>query len=232
MMLAAGAFFLVPLVAGASVRLFSPRPEALRWLLSFSGSFLIGVAFLHLLPELYADRGAAVGLWVLCGFLLQVVLEHFSMGIEHGHMHGVRSSTLPLLTLFSLMFHSFVEGIPFAAPNVAADEHFLAGVLLHKIPMAIALVTILQRAGTVAWHAWSAVVLFALAAPAGIWFGATVGAQFGPVFLQNMLGLAIGMLLHIGTTIIFESAPGHKVHVWRFAAVVLGALLSLLSMHS
>jgi zinc transporter ZupT len=232
MMLAAGAFFLVPLVAGASVRLFSPRPEVLRWLLSFSGSFLIGVAFLHLLPELYLDRGAAVGIWVLGGFLLQVVLEHFSMGIEHGHMHGVKAGTLPLLTLLSLMLHSFAEGIPFAAPNVAADEHFLAGVLLHKIPMAIALVTILQRAGTVAWRAWAAVVLFALAAPAGIWFGATVGDQLGPAFLQNMLGLAIGMLLHIGTTIIFESAPGHKVHVWRFAAVVLGALLSLLSMHS
>lgn len=231
-MLAALAFFLVPLLAGASVKLVRPRPEALHWLLSFSGAFLIGVAFLHLLPELYASQGASIGVWVLGGFLLQVVLEHFSMGIEHGHMHGGKAGALPLLTLLSLMLHSFAEGIPFAAPGVAADEHFLVGVLLHKIPMAIALVTILQRADTVAWRAWSAVVLFALAAPAGIWFGTTVGAQFGPAFLQNMLGLAIGMLLHIGTTIIFESAPGHKVHVWRFAAVVLGALLSLLSMHS
>lgn len=231
-MVAALAFFLVPLLAGASVKLVRPRPEALRWLLSFSGAFLIGVAFLHLLPELYVSRGAGVGVWVLGGFLLQVVLEHFSMGIEHGHMHGAKAGALPFLTLFSLMLHSFAEGIPFAAPTVASDDHFLAGVLLHKVPMAIALVTVLQRAGTGSWRAWSALVLFACAAPAGILFGATVGAQYGPVFLENMLGLAIGMLLHIGTTIIFESAPGHKVHVWRFAAVVLGALLSLLSMHS
>jgi len=225
------AFFLVPLLAGASVRVFSPQAEGLRLLLSFSGAFLVGVAFLHLLPELYGAVGSSVGLWILGGFLLQVVLEHFSMGIEHGHMHAPPPGGLPALTLFSLSLHSFAEGIPFADPGVAGDVHFLAGVLMHKIPMAIALITVLQRAGLGHRRTWAAMVLFASAAPLGILFGDSIGRALDPALLLHMLGLAIGMLMHIGTTIIFESAPGHRFHAWRFAAVLLGALLSIFSMH-
>jgi zinc transporter ZupT len=231
MMTAILAFFLVPLAAAASVRVLRPQDEGLRLLLSFSGSFLVGVAFLHLLPELYHEVGATVGLWVLGGFLLQVVLEHFSMGIEHGHVHATRTGAMPVLTLLSLSLHSFAEGIPFADPEVAGDGHFLAGVLLHKIPMAIALVTVLQRVGMGWRRTWAAMALFASAAPAGILFGGSFGDHLGPDFLLHMLGLAIGMLMHIGTTIIFESAPGHRFHAWRFVAVLLGAALSVFSMH-
>ncbi|MBK6831332.1 MAG: hypothetical protein IPG92_11600 [Flavobacteriales bacterium] len=46
-----------------------------------------------------------------------------------------------------------------------------------------------------------------------------------------MLGLAIGMLLHISTTIIFESAPEHRFNAARFVAVIIGALLAALSIH-
>ena len=49
--------------------------------------------------------------------------------------------------------------------------------------------------------------------------------------LVRMLGLAIGMLLHISTTIIFESAPEHRFNAARFVAVIIGALLAALSIH-
>jgi zinc transporter ZupT len=160
-----------------------------------------------------------------------VVLEHFSMGIEHGHMHMPPPGGLPALTLFSLSLHSFAEGIPFADPGVAGDMHFLAGVLMHKIPMAIALITVMQRAGLGQGRTWVAMVLFASAAPLGILFGDAIGRLLEPTLLLHMLGLAIGMLMHIGTTIIFESAPGHRFHAQRFAAVLLGAVLSIFSMH-
>lgn len=224
-------FFLIPLLAGALVRLLRPEAKWLRLLLSFSGSFLLGVVFLHMLPELYADQGVHIGIWILGGFLLQVVLEFFSHGIEHGHVHFGVGKTLPLVTLLSLCLHSFAEGIPFADPDVAGDMPFLIGVLLHKMPMAIALATVLIRSGTVGRTSWIMLVTFAAAAPLGIGTGLLLGGAGDHDPLHDMLGLAIGMLLHISTTIIFESAPDHRFNATRFVAVLIGAALAVLSVH-
>jgi zinc transporter ZupT len=225
------AFFLLPLLAGTLVRSLRPDAKWLRLLLSFSGAFLLGVVFMHMLPELYVEEGGHIGLWVVGGFLLQVVLEFFSQGIEHGHMHFHSGKALPWVTLLSLCLHSFAEGIPFADPAVAGNLPFLIGVLLHKMPMAIALATVLLRAGTGGISSWIMLIVFALAAPLGIGTGLLIGAEEGHGFLHDMLGLAIGMLLHISTTIIFESAPDHRFNATRFVAVLVGAALALLSVH-
>jgi zinc and cadmium transporter len=226
------AFFAVPLLAGALVRWMRPDARWLRLLLSFSGAFLLAVVFLHMLPELYEEAGASIGAWVLGGFLLQVVLEFFSHGIEHGHMHvhGTGGKALPFLTLASLCIHSFAEGMPFADPEVAANMPFLTGVLLHKMPMAVALATVLQRSGAGMGRSWSLLTVFSLAAPLGMLAGTAIGGP-GHHGLDGMLALAIGMLLHISTTIIFESAPEHRFNAQRFAAVIVGTLLGALTMH-
>jgi zinc transporter ZupT len=225
------AFFLLPLAAGALVRLLQPEARWLRLLLSFSGAFLLGVVFLHMLPELYEEEGSHIGAWVLGGFLLQVILEFFSHGIEHGHVHATPGKALPWVTLASLCLHSYAEGIPFADAEVSGNAPFLVGVLLHKLPMAIALATVLLRSGTAVWTSWAILFIFAMAAPMGIATGVMAGGGLGHHFLHDMLGLAIGMLLHISTTIIFESAPEHRFNAARFVAVILGAALAMASMH-
>ena len=226
-------FFLLPLAAGAMVRLMRPDQKWLRSLLSFSGAFLLAVVFLHMLPELYAEAGHHIGFWILGGFLLQVVLEFFSHGIEHGHMHvhAAPGKVLPFVTLASLCLHSFAEGMPFADPVVSGNTPFVVGVLLHKMPMAIALATVIQRSGAGAFQSWSLLLVFALAAPLGMLAGHLADGGMGHHFLDHMLGLAIGMLLHISTTIIFESAPEHRFNAARFAAVIVGALLGAATMH-
>ncbi len=231
----AALFFALPLIAGAAVRVVSPGQKWLRLLLGFSGAFLVSVVFLHMLPELYEEEGAMIGAWVLGGFLLQVVLEFFSEGIEHGHIHvhahhGAKA-VLPWLTMASLFLHSFTEGMPFADEAVAGNVPFLAGVLLHKIPMAIALATVLLKSGVPSGASWLMLVLFAMAAPLGIGAGTLAGDWMDGHFLHRMLGLAIGMLLHIGTTIIFESAPDHRFNAARFVAVIAGVLLAALAIH-
>ncbi|MBP8824639.1 MAG: ZIP family metal transporter [Flavobacteriales bacterium] len=231
-------FLVLPLAAGAWVRFRTTDPTHIKLLLAFSGAFLLGVTVLHMLPELYDRHHHHIGLWVLAGFMLQVVLEFFSQGIEHGHVHVHNHShgqqqghALPLLTFVSLFIHSFTEGMPFADPRVGGDRAFVAGVLLHKLPMAIALATVLQQSAVSATRSWATLAAFAMAAPAGILFGSFFGMDMGEEFLTAALAVAIGMLLHISTTIIFETTPDHRFNAKRFAAVLVGALLAILTGH-
>lgn len=226
-------FLALPLVAGAWVRFRATNVGHIKLLLAFSGSFLLSVTMLHMLPELFARGDDHIGLWVLAGFMLQVILEFSSRGIEHGHVH-VQPGTghmLPFVTLASLFIHSFTEGMPFADPRVGGDGAFVAGVLLHKLPMAIALATVLQRSGVSAGHSWATLAIFAVAAPLGILFGHLFGMRMGEAFLSAALALAIGMLLHISTTIIFESTPDHRFNAKRFLTVLLGAVLAVFTSH-
>lgn len=226
-------FLALPLLAGAWVRFKTTDAALVKLLLAFSGAFLLGVTVLHMLPELYEREDPNVGLWILVGFMLQVILEFFSRGIEHGHVHfhSEKSSTLPLVTLLSLFVHSFTEGIPFADPRVGGDIPFVAGVLLHKLPMAIALATVLQSSGVHTGRSWIILSAFAVAAPLGILFGHLFGTNMGEGFLTAALAVAIGMLLHISTTIIFESTPDHRFNARRFVTVLIGALLAVLTSH-
>ncbi len=226
-------FLALPLAAGAWVRFKTTDAGLIKLLLAFSGAFLLGVTVLHMLPELYERDSAHVGLWLLAGFMLQVVLEFFSRGIEHGHVHvqAKTSRTLPIVTLLSLFVHSFTEGMPFADPRVGGDLPFVVGVLLHKLPMAVALATVLQRSGVRTGRSWAILSIFAVAAPLGILFGHLFGMRLGEEFLSAALAIAIGMLLHISTTIIFESTPDHRFNAKRFITVLLGALLAILTSH-
>ncbi len=228
-------FLALPLAAGGWVRFRTTGAASVKLLLAFSGSFLLGVTVLHMLPELFSRNDEHIGLWVLAGFMLQVVLEFFSRGIEHGHVHvhavPGKGGSLPLVTLFSLFVHSFTEGMPFADPRVGGDAAFVAGVLLHKMPMAIALAVILKRSNVGTARSWFTLLAFAVAAPLGILFGHVFGAGDGGEFLSAALAVAIGMLLHISTTIIFESTPDHRFNAQRFITVLAGALLAILTAH-
>ncbi len=226
-------FFALPVVAGAWVRMVEADAGRIKLLLAFSGAFLLGVTVLHMLPELYERGGIGIGPWVLGGFLLQVVLEFFSRGIEHGHVHVHKGHghTLPLATLLSLCLHSFTEGMPFADPLVRGNIPFVTGVLMHKMPMAIALATVLKRSEVPVARSWVMIIVFATALPTGILAGVLGGDHLGGDFLLRALALAIGMLLHISTTIIFESTPDHRFNAWRFVTVLAGALLAFFTVH-
>ena len=51
--------------------------DNLSLILSFGGSFIIGMCFLHLVPEAFSSSTFA-GVWVLAGVLIQGLLEFLS----------------------------------------------------------------------------------------------------------------------------------------------------------
>ena len=63
----------------------------------------------YMLPELYEEGGEAIGGLAPSRVLLQVMLEAFSRGIEHGHVHVHQGDRSPMAT-FQSMPARLVEG--------------------------------------------------------------------------------------------------------------------------
>ena len=55
--------------------------QMIKLALAFSGGFLLAIIFQHLLPDIYHDGAEQVGIFILIGFLVQLILEYFSGGI-------------------------------------------------------------------------------------------------------------------------------------------------------
>ena len=222
--------FAAVFIAGASVLLARLKPRHLKLLLSFSGAYLFALAILHLVPEVYAGDPHA-GLFILVGFFIQVVLETYSEGIEHGHIHIHKGAVgaFPVGLMAGLCLHSFLEGMPLVKAG-AASLPLTGGIVLHHIPVAMALVGMLldsglKRGSTVFWLA-----LFCLMAPAGAFFSHWLGAVTShdlSQYYNRMMAVVIGIFLHISTTILFESDSEHRFSLYKLGTMVLGAGLAL-----
>ena len=214
---------------------------ALKPLLAFSGAYLFTLTVTHLLPEAWQmvpGQGPRVGYWVLGGFFGQVLLEVFSHGIEHGHVHAAeahaaRAGRVPLLLLGALAVHSLLEGsilVPAAGGAVGAPYYaIVAGVALHHIPAAFALATLLHQRPGPARSIWPALLIFALAGPVGILSSnyLVLSERLGPGAYAALLGLVAGNFLHVSTTILFETSPEHRLDWAKLGATVVGAALAL-----
>ena len=205
-------------------------------MLAFSGGFLLAIAFNHFLPELYAAHNNSIGLYVILGFLFQLILEYFSGGIEHGHVHIHKGKAMPWMLFFSLSIHSFIEGIPLAIPSVANVGHhshltgqsLLLGIIFHQTPVAIALMTLLRSSTFSLKKSWLILGLFAIMTPAGLIFGYLTKGSLGFINMDILLAIVVGMFLHISTTIIFEASENHRFNLAKLASIFVGVTLALL----
>lgn len=215
---------------GMSVFLFKgDNHKNLKLVLSFSGAYLFGITVLHLIPDAYHGNDNYVGVFILIGFLFQIVLEQFSEGIEHGHMHKPHHEHMafPLGILISLCIHAFLEGMPLAEGN---QNQLVWGIALHHVPAAFALATVLLANRQSKGKTISFVILFAIMAPAGYFFSnalSTGGIGNLQQYFNRIMGVVIGIFLHISTTILFESGPDHKFTVRKLIAVLTGVGLAL-----
>ena len=244
-----GVFLLIAsvLVGGMVVTLLHKlnKDRLIKVLLSLSGGFLIALAFTHFIPEIYANNWEHAGYFILFGFLIQLLLEYFSGGIEHGHIHtNNKSGTLSWTLFIALSFHSLIEGIPLdsfflhgSVQEVSVHAHhshyggsldgLLFGIILHKIPVAVALMTLLIASGFKQVKAWLILGAFSLMAPIGMLIG-HFGALNTWCDVEVVLAIVVGMFLHISTTIIFESSENHRLNIVKLISLMAGVGLALL----
>ena len=188
-----------------------------KLLLSFSGAFLLALTLFELLPEVYNHLDTKLtGLYIMCGIMLQIVLELFSKGAEHGHIHIHKNETaFPWLLFISLCIHSFLEGF-------AIHEHndMVYGVLIHKIPIATLISMFLFKSNYSKTQIGIFLIVFACMTPLGTFISHTW--QSVDVYAHVINAIVIGIFFHISTTILFESGDGHKFNLSKFISIILG----------
>lgn len=238
--------FLTAMIAGLLV-FFAPefRERYFKLVLVFAGSYLFSITILHIIPELFNSgySNSRMGFYILLGFLLQQVLEYWSSGIEHGHIHKHNSETSKgvITLMLGLFIHAFLEGTLLSHGNAIPEESLvsghshsdktvLLGIIMHKGPAAFALAAVLSASLS---KKWTIILLtvFALASPLGM---------FSSAFLINrgilsndgiglLYGLVTGGFLHISTTIFFESSPHHKFQMNKLIVTFVAAALAMAS---
>jgi|SRR6218665_184580 len=192
----------------------------LKLLLAFSGSFLLSLTVMHLLPEVYETHNHSIGIFIMLGILFQIILEFFSKGAEHGHVHGHEKMTqMPWLLFISLCIHAFLEGFP-----VGHHQDLAYGIAIHHLPIAIILTTFFINAQLNKTALFLFMLAFAVMTPLG-----TLASESLPVVNQyytEITAIVIGILFHISSTIIFESSEGHKFNIAKISMIILGIVLA------
>ena len=227
--------FFCAFLGGLSIFLVkNDKSQVLKLILSFSGAYLFAITVLHLIPDAYSGTDAhEIGIFILIGFLLQVFLEQFSEGVEHGHIHKHNEGhAFPYGIMISLCLHAFLEGMPLVKDQ---NNELIFGISLHHIPAAFALASILTQNHYKAKSIILLISLFALMAPAGYYFSESLnnGSIDGmEPYFNKVMGIVIGIFLHISTTILFESNANHKIDKKKMLAVLTGIGIALIGFYS
>ena len=264
MILTGLALLFVALIGGLALEILGDRAmNNLSIILAFGGAFIMGLLFLHLVPEAFSYSSIA-GTFVLIGFLVQILLEYLSKGLEHGHVHlndlsnHKTSTMMPWAAIVSLCIHALLESMPLAEGASAVDvahqvrsmgslhihvhadtaigSALFMGLALHKLPVALVLMGLIKSTGATKVTRWGLLTLFGIMPGLGMYIYDTIihsGVAIpGGVstFMSATHGLVIGILLHVSTTVIFESGEGHAFNYNKLIATLLGLAIAYVTL--
>jgi zinc and cadmium transporter len=181
-----------------------------RWaalLMSFAVGALLGDAFIHLLPEIFAAGPATLrpSLLVLAGLLLFFVVEkllrhhHGTLHVHH-HEHGGGHRELATINLIGDGIHNFIDGAVIAASYLASPTLGLAttaAVLLHEIPQEFGDFGVLVHSGLSVRKALLLNLATASTALMGALATLALGAVAGTRLTEALLPLAAGGFVYI-----------------------------------
>ncbi len=164
------------------------------------------------------DHGAMkeIGLFIMLGIVFQIILEYFSKGAEHGHVHvHEKMTSMPWLLFGSLCLHALFEGMP-----VSQHTHLAWAIAIHHFPIAIILTLFFLQAELNKKFVFMFMIVFALMTPLGTYLSSNL--SFLIDYYVPISAFVIGILFHISSTIIFESSEGHKFNLAKLLAIVIG----------
>jgi zinc transporter ZupT len=203
--------------------------------LAFSGAYLFTLTLTHILPELFAEAVTPfhIGIFVVLGFLMQVLLEFFTEGIEHGHLHHHHLNANTMLV--ALCVHALLEGTLLSHPSHQHENGetntLLFGIVIHKVPEAFAFAAVLLAQMKQKRRMLPLLLIFALSSPIGVLSSNFINMEtvVSKQVTDILFAIVAGNFLHISTTIFFESNPQHQFNGKRLICILGGVLVAILA---
>ncbi len=224
---------LTVIASGSLIFFFKSGDQRLmKFLLAFSGAFLIGITFLILIPEVYREATVFTGLFVLLGFVLQLFLELITEGAEHGHKHTHSDDerVSPFLLLIGLCIHAFLEGMPLVKNLGDGLTHSLvSGIVVHNIPISLTLMGLFLHYGLSMRKAFVFLFVFAMMTPLGSVFSRILDSSLTvsvASYSNYILAVVVGIFLHVSTTILFETEENHRYNMQKFVTILSGLAIA------
>jgi len=202
----------------------------LQAIMAFSAGLLIGVVFLHLVPEIVEHAQEAsletrsLMLVLLAGFLGIFLLEKLTIIHSEkthdapGHHHHVG-----LAGAIGLSFHSFLDGLAIGVGFQAGMEVglvILLAVLAHDFADGLNTVTFMLARRNSRWRTISLLVVNAIAPVAGAVLANVIDVD--PRLLAFLLAFMAGFLLYLGAS---DLLP--HVHERTRATLILSTIAGL-----
>lgn len=224
-----GAAFLATLL-GSGILLFNREwSKSNIWrILAFASGMLLGVSFIHILPEANGLSPKLAGLGVLTSFFLIFAVEGFTMihscseYAEECPIHIVSWTAFGALTL-----HSLIDGLAIAVAFHRGDflGHMVgSAILVHKFTDGLTLTGLLTAAHYSTRKCLGIVSLLALATPLGVFIFAPVASSISGSLLGWLFGLIAGIFFYVGAADILPRI--HKVRdVYCMGSFALGLVL-------
>lgn len=226
-----------------------PGPAAflssrLRWLLGFSGGFILAGALGEVLPESIEEAPLWGPILTLGGYFLLYGVEQVFAGHAHTHIpsesnehtlvreversHPPISPWAGIIALIGFNIHDFIDGLGIGAGYVEGSglgAFMLLAVLVHELPAGAAVASLMLGAGRgrlAAVLAGTSIGLITLVAvPLPFWVE-SIGKGASALFM----GLASGSFLYIAVHSLIPAGMrgGGK---WGFLSVPLGTAIAL-----
>lgn len=197
-----GMSVLLTMVSGSIPLIKGWKEDHLHNFVSFSAGTLLATAFINILPDA-ADLLAVqhVGLLALIAFALLFVLERFIMlhPCEETHCDY---HTMGLAAYVGMLIHTFMDGLALGAAMMVEGLAWIIffAIIVHKIPSAFALSSILRKGEWAISKILVGLLIFSLAIPLGTLTSLLILSPITTQATGVALALSLGTFIYIATS--------------------------------
>ncbi len=233
-LISVGLLFLVTLFSGWLPLFTYKKKLNLDLLISFCSGAMIAMSFVHMLPMTFEQLGLDSGYYILTGFLFVYLLEKFSM--VHPCQEGdCTTHHLGLPAFVGLSIHGIISGLSVGVALVSAQSFsegfpIIFAFILHKIPEAFILATLLMQTRFSQKNRYFLLLLFSMIAPLGVLISDYSLHHLVSTGLNLLLGVSTGTFIYIASSDLLPNIHVSGKNRWLYliafvAGVVVLAML-------
>ncbi len=207
--------------------------DYLKYFVALGAGFMLGVAFLEMIPESFYLAGDVSVLFVLIGYLIvhffeHTVAPHFHFG-EETHVEEMADHHVGFIALGGLMIHAFFDGVAIASGFLISSwlgVVIFFAVVLHKLPEGFTVASLMLASGQTRRVATLSSAALGAATLAGVLLMNVLRAEVG-----YALPLSAGVTIYVAASDLIPEVnkePGVRMAVIVFVGVALLAALHYL----